>query len=58
MTLGYEQMRAILAEINALCHVPTPKGMRADTHFQRDFDRIRALTAPYVVGELTHGGKE
>ena len=28
-----------------LARTPTPQGMRAYTHFQRDFDKIRALTA-------------
>lgn len=40
-----ERQRGVMAEINKIAHTPTPQGMRAYTHFQRDFDRIRTLTA-------------
>jgi hypothetical protein len=48
VTAENEQMRKIMREINQLCHVPTPGHMRADVHFQRDFDKIRALTKPFT----------
>lgn len=43
-------MRAILEEIWRICHVPTrdTPHRTAYTHFQADFDRIRALCAPYA----------
>lgn len=41
---------ARLREIDKIVHTPTPSGMRADRHFQLDFDRIRALTRPWHVG--------
>ena len=45
------KLKAILAEINRICRVPTPSGTKAYTHFMRDFDQIRTLTAPYVKEE-------
>lgn len=35
-----------LRRIDVLCHIPS-NGQHAYTHFQRDFDAIRKLTAPY-----------
>jgi hypothetical protein len=45
------RLRGLLAEINTTARIPTPQGMRAYTHFQRDFDKIRALSA--VERDLT-----
>lgn len=36
-------MREALEKIRRICHVPTPHGMKAYTHFGRDFDQIRKL---------------
>lgn len=36
-------LRSRLDRIWQIAHVPTPQGTRAYTHFQRDFDEIRAL---------------
>lgn len=46
-----ERLRDNMREINRICHVPTSPGMKAYTHFQRDFDRIRELTRPYTDGQ-------
>ena len=42
--LEVARLRAILAEIQQTVRTPTPQGMKAYTHFMRDFDKIRALT--------------
>jgi hypothetical protein len=36
-----------LREIDKIVWMPTLKGTSAYTHFQRDFDQIRELTAPW-----------
>jgi len=41
------RLRAVLREIWKICHIPS--GSRhAYTHFQQDFDRIRALTKEFA----------
>lgn len=40
---------ARLREIDKIVHTPTPRGMSANIHFQRDWDRIRELTKPWHV---------
>jgi hypothetical protein len=42
-----ERMQAILVRINEICRIPTTAHMKAHTHFQRDFDEIRALTKEF-----------
>lgn len=42
-------MLETLQKIRALVHVPTPSKTPAYTHFQRDFDQIRALTADAIA---------
>lgn len=43
------RLRCILREIWQICHVPTSETpYRAYTHFQADFDYIRALTKPFA----------
>lgn len=41
-----------LARINRICHTPS-NGKHAYTHFMRDFDEIRKLTAPFVFYPIT-----
>jgi len=43
-----ERLRADMLKINRICYIPTSQGMRAYTHFQRDFDQIRAITAAHI----------
>jgi hypothetical protein len=43
------RMEAEMAFIWKLVHIPTPQGTKAYTHFQRDFDQIRAITKRYVA---------
>ena len=38
-----ERLKTTLTEIERICHVPTPQGTKAYTHFMRDFDQIRRL---------------
>lgn len=38
-----ERLRAAVREIAETCRVPTPAGLRAYTHFQRDFDKVRMI---------------
>jgi hypothetical protein len=50
-----------LARINGICHVPS-NGKAAYSHFMRDFDEIRKLTAPFVSFPISlpngHSGSE
>lgn len=38
-----------LIEIDRICRTPTSAGEKAGRHFQRDFDAIRRLTAPFCA---------
>lgn len=42
------QMRMDFAEIYKICFIPTSPGMKAYTHFQRDFDAIRNICSKYT----------
>lgn len=47
MSMADRKMEEVMQEIYRICHIPS--GSRhAYTHFQQDFDRIRALTRPFV----------
>ena len=46
-----------LAEIDSIVHTPTPSGEKATRHFQRDFDTIRKITAPYHAAAIRGGAK-
>lgn len=39
---------AALEEIYRIAHIPTPAGTKAYTHFQRDFDQIRAICKEHI----------
>lgn len=43
-----EKMRADMAEIWRICHIPTLGHMKAYTHFAKDFTRIREITSTYL----------
>lgn len=52
--MSNREMVEIMREIYRICHIPS--GSRhAYTHFQSDFDRIRALTKPFVYDESNNG---
>lgn len=45
------RLRAVLAEIERICYVPTPRGTGAYTHFMRDFDKIRGICRKELSAE-------
>jgi hypothetical protein len=43
-------MQSDMERIWEICHVKTPPHTKAYTHFQRDFDTIRAITKRWLKG--------
>lgn len=46
-----EKIKADMLRIWKICHIPTSAHLRAYTHFQRDFDEIRAICVTHITTE-------